>query len=629
MSIAELIGGTSTSMKKKGASSKYEGYSKPQLLAEISKLTDRKRYGLVWEEEVVKEQFELASIGKLPVIYEDETKAITTAKDQPTHILIEGDNYHALSVLNYTHAKSVDVIYIDPPYNTGENDFKYNDKFVDKEDGFRHSKWLAFMNKRLRLAKNLLKDTGVILIHIDENEFDSLNLLLESEIFHEKNNLGTIIWNKKNPKGDAKGVSTMHEYVFCYAKNKEMFLKLENPVMRRKPNAVEIIKKAKQLFGKVGKKVIPEEIQAVIKPFNYPAKVLKDFEVKYTLDIVNKEFQTWISRQDFSGGEKAYRFIDDKGEVYRGVSMAWPNKDKAPDDYFKPLIHPVTKKKCPVPARGWRNPSSTMKKLLDKGLILFGEDESKQPERKYLLKDNMFENTPSIYNYASSDDTFFSDLGIHFPYAKPVEVAKYLLTSIHPNPKVIVDFFAGSGTALHAVLELEDKEMQCILVTNNEANICTDVCYPRLKKVIKGYTDKRGNVVTGNKGNLRYYKTDFVPAEATHKNKKMLTEKSIQMLCVKEGTFECVVNKKEYKIFKNESRFTGILLNELAIDQFKSHVLKFNMPSSLFIFSLEGDDDYSDEFAEVRQDVRVCAIPEAILKVYRRIYGITKPRHVL
>ena len=173
------------------AKTNYENYTKEQLIQELKKISKRKKYGLLWEEEKTKEKFEAESEGKLPVLVEDKKREIKTTDEKPTHILIEGDNYHALSVLNYTHAKSIDVIYIDPPYNTGENDFKYNDKFVDKEDGFRHSKWLSFMSKRLRLAKNLLKETGVIIIHIDENEFDSLNVLLESEIFLEKNNFKT------------------------------------------------------------------------------------------------------------------------------------------------------------------------------------------------------------------------------------------------------------------------------------------------------------------------------------------------------------------------------------------------------------------------------------------------------
>lgn len=604
---------------------KYENYTHSQLIAELKKLSKRKKYGLVWEEEKTKEKFEAEAEGKLPVLVEDKKREIKTDETKPTHILIEGDNYHALSVLNYTHAKSIDVIYIDPPYNTGENDFKYNDRFVNKEDGFRHSMWLSFMSKRLQLAKNLLRDTGLIIIHIDENEFDSLNVLLETDIFYEQNNLGTIVWNKKNPKGDAKGVSTMHEYVFCYAKNKDAFLKLQNTVTRKKPNAVEILKKAKSLFSKICKSVIPDEVKNVIKPFNYPEVVLKDFIVKYDLELVNKEFQAWIATQDFSGGEKAYKFIGMDGRVYQSVSMAWPNKEQAPDDYYIPLVHPVTKKKCPVPERGWRNPPSTMKDLLDNDLIIFGKDESTQPRRKYFLEENMSENTPSLYNYGGSDDTFFKDIGINFPYAKPVEVAKYLISSIHPDPKIILDFFAGSGTALHAVLDLKDSSKQCILITNNEGNICTEVCYPRVKKVIKGYKDIKGETVEGLGGNLKYYKTNFVGSEPTHRNKKLLTQKSIEMLCIKENTFEEVMIKADISIFKNQEKYNAILFNELKMNEFKSELEKLKLPVSVYVFSLEGD-DFSEDFEDLKNDITLCSIPEAILKVYRRIYGVTKPK---
>lgn len=120
------------------------------------------------------------------------------------NLLIEGDNYHALSVLNYTHKGKIDVIYIDPPYNTGKKDFMYNDHYVDKEDSYRHSKWLSFIEKRLKLAKQILKKTGVIIVHIDENEESTLHILLQ-EIFREQNDLGKIIWNKKTLKETAKG----------------------------------------------------------------------------------------------------------------------------------------------------------------------------------------------------------------------------------------------------------------------------------------------------------------------------------------------------------------------------------------------------------------------------------------
>jgi len=144
----------------------------------------KKKYGLVWEDKP-EEVVEMCK-KKLPVLKDVKNKEIITDKNKPVNLLIEGDNYHALSVLNYTHAKKIDVIYIDPPYNTGNKDFIFNDHYVDKEDFYRHSKWLSFMEKRLKLAKNLLKDTGVIFISIDDNEAAQLKMLMD-QIFGEEN----------------------------------------------------------------------------------------------------------------------------------------------------------------------------------------------------------------------------------------------------------------------------------------------------------------------------------------------------------------------------------------------------------------------------------------------------------
>jgi len=161
-------------------------------------LKKKKKYGLVWEEKP-EEVVEMCK-EKLPVLKEVKSKEIITDKNKPMNLLIEGDNYHVLSVLNYTHKGKIDVIYIDPPYNRGSSDFKYNDKFVDREDGYKHSKWLNFMRNRLTLAKAVLKNTGVIFISIDENEFAQLKILLD-EIFEENNFLGNLIWKRRGGIG--------------------------------------------------------------------------------------------------------------------------------------------------------------------------------------------------------------------------------------------------------------------------------------------------------------------------------------------------------------------------------------------------------------------------------------------
>ena len=188
----------------------YSQWDKKDLIAHIQKLEKRKKYGLVWDEERTKEVFELQSQNGLPVLVDVPEKEIATKPEQPTHILIEGDNYHALSVLNYTHQKSIDVIYIDPPYNTGARDWKYNNDFVDNKDAYRHSKWLSMMGKRLSLSKNLLKKDGVLVIAIDDNEVHRLRLLVE-EIFpgYETTSVTVV----QNPRGNiTNNFARTHEY---------------------------------------------------------------------------------------------------------------------------------------------------------------------------------------------------------------------------------------------------------------------------------------------------------------------------------------------------------------------------------------------------------------------------------
>ena len=188
----------------------YSNLTKDQLLEVIEKLEGKKKYGLVWDEERVPEKVVTDCQDKLPVLTEVKGKQITTDENEPTHILIEGDNYHALSVLNYTHKGKIDLIYIDPPYNTGNKDFIYNDKYVEKEDTWRHSKWLAFMNKRLELAKELLTDKGVIFISIDDNEQSQLKMLCDS-IFGEQNFVANCVRRRRKTQANlAKNIACLY-----------------------------------------------------------------------------------------------------------------------------------------------------------------------------------------------------------------------------------------------------------------------------------------------------------------------------------------------------------------------------------------------------------------------------------
>ena len=571
------------------AKNNYANYTHAQLVEELKKLNKRKKYGLVWEEEKTKEKFEAEAEGKLPILTEDKKREINGDTKNPTHILIEGDNYHALSVLNYTHAKSIDVMYFDPPYNTGSNDFKYNDKFVDDEDSFRHSKWLSFMNKRLKLAKNLLKDTGVIFISIDDNEIGQLRLLC-NEIFYEKNDLGITVRVSNSAKNNSNNISITHDYCLVYAKNKE---KLSKNWIVPKNNWKEFRRISQRLYKKdVSIEQIEEELKILTK---YPR--FYDFDHYYYCDNID------VYRTDNPGGVKSGNLVTD-------------------------IIHPTTMKPCKKPSGGWRYSEATIKDMSKNNLWHFGVDENTIPAPKRYLKDYLFQKPNGIQFYDQQIDTkWFKKLNLNFDNPKPVEYIKQLIRMTGIKDGYVLDIFGGSGTTGHAVLELnkeDDGKRQFILCTNDEGNICTEVCYPRVKKAIEGYKSE-ANKIEGLGGNLKYYKTNFVGSEPTHRNKKLLTEKSIEMLCIRENTFVEVLSKKAIFIFKNEKKYTAILFEEMKMDEFKKEIKKLKLPVSVYVFSLEGD-DFSEDFEDIKNDITLCSIPEAILKVYRRIYETAKPK---
>lgn len=628
-----------------------EGLTNDEKSALIELLRKQKKYGLVWEDKP--EDVEERLREELPVLIEDTGKAIiSTDTDAPNHILIEGDNLEALTALSYTHEGKIDVIYIDPPYNRGDKDFKYNDNYIDKENPFRHSLWLSFMKKRLSIAKYLLKNEGVMLVHIDEHEFDALNMLLETEIFSRENCLGQIIWNKLNPKGDANAVAVQHEYILLYCKNKEAFNCSSNHLMREKPNALKIINKAKNLFSKIGKTIIPDDVKTVISPFDYPEESLKDFYVTYDLQLVNKEFQAWLKRSEFSEGEKAYQFIDENGDAFQTVSMAWPNKETPNEDYFIPLIHPINGEKCPVPEKGWRYPSATFSRMLGekapitllpnmvvKGQIVFttGKNGNNQPRNKYLLKDNLMENTPSIINDGSSNDKLLKELGIEFEYPKTLSIAKYLLKNVLPNVEYILDFFAGSGTTLHATMQLNEDggHRKCILVTNNENNICEEVTYERNKRVIQGYTTPKGEDVPGlTRNTLRYYKTDFISRDQTPRNMRALVAASTDLLCIKNDIYRESklagrnINPKIARYFEEGDSRMLIIYDERAISsiaEILETVESGKEKIKVYVFS-PSSYAYDDEFEEVADKVQLCALPDAIYQAYQKVLPKRRPK---
>lgn len=360
----------------------------------------------------------------------DEIRLEPAGDGAPGDQLIIGDNLPVMRALASSLSDTVDLAYIDPPYNTGRG-FTFDDRFPapsgGRSDGRRGRRgqrdrgaWLNFMYPRLVALRDLMSARGVLVAHIDEHEHETLVMICK-EIFGDANYLGSIVWDKGNPKGDAKRVAYQHEHIVVFAKDPKQC----SPLRRPKENAQQILEAAASSIRSTP-----------------------------SLEQAREDFSKWIKgTRGLSGGEAMYARISEDHRVYRLVSMAWPNKKTAPPEYFQPLLHPVTGEPCPVPARGWRNPPGTMDELLSRGLIEFGIDHSTQPQRRYFLDEHMHENIPSVIRFAGADDDRLRDLGIPFEHPKPVEFATRLLSWFGPPDAVICDCFAGSGTTGHAVWE--------------------------------------------------------------------------------------------------------------------------------------------------------------------------------
>ena len=444
------------------------------------------------------------------------------------NLIVEGDNLHALKALLPRYAGKVKCICIDPPYNTGNEGWVYNDNVnapeilrwlgqtvgKEAEDLSRHDKWLCMMYPRLVLLRQFLADRGVIVINIDENELPSL-LLLMDEIFGRSNRLGEIVWNKGNPKGDSTKVAYQHETVVVYARSAAHLGSLDIEFTQQKPNAERILSKAKQIYRRIGKKRLPDEISKMISKYDLPKSVFLHLEKIVTLDDAIEELRLFThGTAGMKGGEKPYYRLTPDGRVYRLISMAWPNKKKAPDEYFEPIVDPKTRISYPSPKKGWRYPPKTILSLLKSDLIEFPNDQKTQPQRVLFLTDNMEEKIPSIVSYGGSDEDFFSKLGLQFDFQKPYLFVQSLLAVFAKDKdSIILDTFAGSGTTAHAVLKqnAEDGGNRKFILVEMEPHIARDITAERVHRVAGGYTNAKGEQVEGLGGGFQYCRLSKEP----------------------------------------------------------------------------------------------------------------------
>lgn len=565
----------------------------------VDSLRKTKHYGLVWKKKP--EEVEENQRNRIPVLTEVRERAIVSeAADAPNHILIEGDNLDALVALTYTHEGKIDVIYIDPPYNTGNKDFIYNDCFVDKESPYRHSLWLSFMSRRLKIAKCLLSDKGVIFISIDDNEQAQLKLLCD-EIFGEWNFVGMLPRvTKKSGKAHSDDIARNHDNILIYTKASEQEL--------------QGISYSEQGFD--------NEDEYVEERGRY--------KLNQTIDYDSLWYNPAMD----------YELVVDSVKYYAGGSYdSWCNRHRGvhnPKDW----VWRWSRAKFDF---GFANGFVVIKKSKN-GVRLYSKtylnasiekDDRGNYYIEYRTRTNKVSSLTFVDNEYSNDNAK-KELGRimdanSFDFPKPTSLIKTLIKLSPSKNPTILDFFAGSGTTLHATMALNAEDgghRQCILVTNNENRICEDVTYVRNKKVIEGYVNAKGETVKGLTANsLRYYKTDFIDRDKTAQNRRALAAASADLLCIREDSYNELDHFGSLKLKPSVARyFTGngkhilLILNENAIEYFVKEIKDSDSPAKfkVYVFS-PGDYAYDDEFTDVADRVELCAVPSSVYNAYEKV----------
>ena len=552
-----------------------------ELLEEIEKLKrqlkalkSKKRYGLVWEEEKEPEQIVLDCQVKIPIMKEVKSREIISDKEKPVNVLIEGDNYHALSVLNYTHKKKIDVIYIDPPYNTEAKDWKYNNNYVDLNDLYRHSKWLSMMSKRLWLAKNLLKEDGVLICAIDDNEVNHLGVLLEQIFRDYEINCITIVHNPRGVQGN--NFSYTHEYAFF------------------------VFRKGLKVIGaKQRDEVLEEELR------DHGGESLRT-------DARNCFYPILVKNNLIIGFGK----VPDKNYHPKGKNV---KRENAVIEVWPIDVKGVERK--------WVFALQSVDEIKDK--LFVGEKKNGEIDI-FRKKDTQKPRTVWIgqrYDASTFGSKIVNGLtGTTFPFPKSIYNTRDCLECVIKDRKnaFVLDYFAGSGTTGHAVMLLNKEDegnRKFILCTNNENNIATEVCYPRIKKVIEGHKDWPD--ITKIPANLRYFKTKLLDIDhishVSDEQKIKLTYQAGEMIALREGTFEEVEKNEWWQIFKDGTKYTAVYFkeNKLKLNELVIKLSKIKEKIVLYIFSW-GKNEYKNEFTEYK-NIRVDDIPEPIIDVYKEV----------
>lgn len=529
----------------------------------------KKKYGLIWEEHEERVDKELET--QIPTFEEIKDKEIMCNPNEKFNFLLEGDNLHSLYLLEKTYKEKIDIIYIDPPYNTGKEDFIYNDKIIDELDGYKHSKWLSFMERRIRIAKELLTKSGIILISIDENEEAQLKLLCD-EIFGESNRLSThhikVRYDNKslNEKNDWQPVM---EYVYIYAKDKLS-------VKAKKPSENYNIDKFLYSFDEL------TNGQTIILG-NKKVTIFKQGEWKINKaqkGSLNLLKETWASGSVLKGNTSG-KFFDLYLSVRKtidGLNCLYKVEGIGEDGL------------------GYRYFTGPQKETSSRGKFYSGvplerlDDLNNGTSKKYRPISNYYDFSADFGNIRQEGNTPFNS------GKKPVKMLKELINYHKNKDATVLDFFAGSGSTAQAVLELNKEDngnRQFVLCTNNENNICEEITYKRIKNVINGY-----GKYDALKTNLKYYRCTYIPRintenENLHNNLLINIKNLIQL----ENGIEIDDNK------------IRVYLDEEELDKFSTNKEELEVCEKVYISS---DILLTSEQEEIfeNNNIEVYIIPE-------------------
>ena len=606
-----------------------------RLQTEIKKNSDT-QYGLRWMD--VPESFDKESENAVPILEEVKEKAVLNEDGKPTHILIEGDNYHALTCLNYTHKGAIDVIYIDPPYNTGYDGFVYKDKrILDKfPDGttvpadhpLRHSYWLSFMHKRLQLAKNLLSKRGVIFISIDDNEQANLKLLCD-QVFGEKNFItDSFVLDNLKGKTNDNFITSVGSRLLIYAKSKQThsdfgFSEIENIY----GELIESKYREEDEYGyfnlitfkKTGQSKLREDRPFMFYPILEKEGRLysiskNDFEKLYdkTIKVFNDDYLLQLKNK-----YAEYNFILPQDN--QGVYLRWTSGF---DTFLKKMNTEIVYHNGSIMQKS-RPSSSEMTQIYASGT-----------PKNFMYKPTYSMGTDDLKN-------IMEETGFSFP--KPIQLIIDIQKLIPNNNSTILDFFAGSGTTMHATMQLNEEDgghRQCILVTNNENQICEKVTYERNRRVIQGYINAKGEDIAGLGNSLKYYRTSFVGnhdiAHINDADKVALTQKVGCLLALGENTLDEISTAVAYQIFQlrkgdkpaNNFEYTAVYFsgNLMHFADFRREIEALQQANPLsriavYVFTWGDPSVFENEFDDLSR-ITIKPIPQPILEIYQNIHKL-------